>query len=243
MRKRKGAQWAVVLAIVLLAVCTAGGHEPAQRDVGSGSELHKAARGTDREALAALLQAGADPNAADNKGRTPLHSAVTAAKRPGNTTAYGHVKELLKYGADPSLKDNRGVTPLTTAVMSGSEAIVAALIAGGGDPNQTTPGGVSLLALAEMFGNDGAAAGIRAAGGVHGSAAPEQVLVPDLPKMGEFMREMQMKARGGKLGELTPQELENRTVEAFQRSFKLNDDDPKVVEFRQKLRDKIAERE
>ncbi len=243
MRKRNGAQWALALSIVLLASWTAVGQEPANSGADGKSPLHKAARGTDREALTALLQTGADPNAADARGRTALHAAVTSAGRPGNTTAYGHAQELLKYGADPSRKDNHGITPLDQAVMSGSEAIVEALINAGGDPNRTTSAGVSLLALAEMLGNDGAAAAVKAAGGVHGSAAAEQSLVPDLPKMGGFIREMQMKARAGRLGKLTPQELEDQTVASFKRHFELDDDDPKVTEFRQKLREKIAEKQ
>ncbi|WP_436771349.1 ankyrin repeat domain-containing protein [Yinghuangia sp. YIM S09857] len=49
------------------------------------------------DVVAALLAAGADPNAADAHGRTPLHDAVTAAG-PDGTEA---VRLLVAAGADP----------------------------------------------------------------------------------------------------------------------------------------------
>ncbi len=211
----------------------------------SRSELRRAALGIDREALTALLQSGADPNRADAKGRTPLHAAVRAGSKPGNTTAYGHVKALLKYGADPSRKDSLGITPLDVAVLRGSEALVEELLAAGGDPNRTTPAGVSLLALAEMLGNDGVAAAIKDAGGVHGSSPGELAIVGDLPKLGNFSKDMRVQAKRMSRMEdkPTPQEIEEHTVAAFKHHLELDDNDPKVVDFRQKIRDKISERE
>ena len=262
MLKRKGAQRAVALSVVLLIACTANSQRPAQRAaqttdraalrtdrealaalLSSRSELHKAAIGIDREALTMLLQSGADPNAADAQGRTPLHGAVTAGGRPGNTTAYGHVKTLLQYGADPSRKDSRGITPLDIAVLRGSEALVEELIAAGGDPNRTTPAGVSLLALAEMLGNDGAAAVIKKAGGVHGSSPSELALVENLPKLGKFSKDMRLQSRlmSRKENEPTPQEIEEQTMAAFKHHFELDDNDPKIVEFRQHVRDSILD--
>ena len=262
MLKRKGAQWAVALSVVLLIAWTANCQRPAQRAAqttdraalrtdrealaalrSSRSELHKAAIGIDREALTMLLQSGADPNAADAQGRTPLHGAVTAGGRPGNTTAYGHVKTLLQYGADPSRKDSRGITPLDIAVLRGSEALVEELIAAGGDPNRTTPAGVSLLALAEMLGNDGAAAVIKKAGGVHGSSPSELALVENLPKLGEFSKDMRLQSRlmSRKENKPTPQEIEEQTMAAFKHHFELDDNDPKIVEFRQHVRDSILD--
>lgn len=56
-----------------------------------------------------LLAAGADPNARDRSGKTPLHAAVqSAAPRPV-------LERLLAAGADPTIPGELGETPLTLA--------------------------------------------------------------------------------------------------------------------------------
>jgi uncharacterized protein len=50
-----------------------------------------------------LLAAGADPNAADRMGDTPLHVAA-------KINAFARVLDLLKAGADPRAKNGRGTT-------------------------------------------------------------------------------------------------------------------------------------
>lgn len=54
-----------------------------------------------------LLEAGANPNARDRRGRTVL---MVARKRPTNI-----LRLLLQHGADPSLTDNEGATALDYA--------------------------------------------------------------------------------------------------------------------------------
>lgn len=55
-----------------------------------------------------LLEHGADVNAVDIDGNTPLHHALYRA-------AYGHVDILLKWGADIHAVNNDGLSPLEIA--------------------------------------------------------------------------------------------------------------------------------
>jgi ankyrin repeat protein len=68
-------------------------------------ELFTAAWSGDLIKAQTALENGADPNAEDNDGRTPLH--IAAYK--------GHVKIvklLLEHGANPRIADNEGRIPL-----------------------------------------------------------------------------------------------------------------------------------
>ncbi|MEA2763667.1 MAG: uncharacterized protein QOK07_71 [Gemmatimonadaceae bacterium] len=61
--------------------------------------------------VAYLLRAGADPNATDKSGVTPLHRAV-------RTRCAAAVRVLLANGADPRRKNGSGSTPLHLAVLN-----------------------------------------------------------------------------------------------------------------------------
>ena len=72
------------------------------------------------------LAAGADVNARDRDGRTPLHLAARYRKNPAFITT------LVKGGAEVNAKDEDGYTPLDKAVRySRKQAIVEALRAAG----------------------------------------------------------------------------------------------------------------
>ncbi len=60
------------------------------------------------ETIAVLLAAGANPNAADKSGTTPLHRAV-------RTRCAEAVRALLAGGADPWRDNGRGSTPIKLA--------------------------------------------------------------------------------------------------------------------------------
>lgn len=79
--------------------------------------------------VAALLAAGADPNARNDNGFTPLHWADS----PDGVAA------LLAAGADLNARDDLlGFTPLHWAVSNRSVDVVEALLAAGADPNART---------------------------------------------------------------------------------------------------------
>lgn len=65
--------------------------------------LFSALRGKREPQLEALLAAGADPNAEDSGGNTPLHQA-------GKYNDPGHALKLLEAGADPTRRNVQGAT-------------------------------------------------------------------------------------------------------------------------------------
>ncbi|WP_405117053.1 ankyrin repeat domain-containing protein [Micromonospora sp. NBC_01405] len=89
----------------------------------------EAVRREDATAVGALLRAGADPNAADNDGITPLYQASVAG-------AAELVRLLLTAGAAPDTESGRGQegTPLCAAAAWGGTAPRRVAAAGGQQP-------------------------------------------------------------------------------------------------------------
>lgn len=73
-----------------------------------------------KDSALALLAAGADPNAVDARGRSPLHSLARAFSPHLQEECLALVQALLAAGADPSLLNGAGLTPGQEMAKEGS---------------------------------------------------------------------------------------------------------------------------
>jgi len=86
------------------------------------------------DAVQALLQHGADVNAASHDGHVPLHDAAARGLVEISTV-------LLANGADANIQATNGETALLGAAINGHVAVVELLLQHGADPD-----------LADMYG-------------------------------------------------------------------------------------------
>jgi type 1 glutamine amidotransferase len=146
--------------------------------------LHQAILRNRTEIAMVLLEAGADPSAADRSQRTPVHLAVERGNlalvetllarkaaaserdRMGWTPLHHAAakdrleiaKALIKGGADYKALSERGGTPLHEAAASGSAEMVKLFLDHGVDPGIVSKLGVTALDIAREFNNEAAIA-------------------------------------------------------------------------------------
>ncbi|MET8685480.1 HEAT repeat domain-containing protein [Streptomyces sp. NPDC004732] len=135
---------------------------------GLGVRLMAAVRARDVEAVRALLDDGADPDAVDGSGLPALCVAVAAYDAPV-------AEALVEGGADPDRVLPDGTTPLWRAVDGGSHAVFAAVL--GREPRLRLPESerARLIALAADWYGTGAVEGLRRRTGAAGSATTVRV--------------------------------------------------------------------
>lgn len=110
--------------------------------------LHYAALDNDTGRIVTLLEAGADPNAADWQGFTPLHLAA-------QQWSVEAAQVLLDRGAEVDPVNTYGNSPLWTAVFNskGRGALIELLRRRGANPLRANKAGQTPLGLARLIGN------------------------------------------------------------------------------------------
>ncbi|GAC1550353.1 MAG: hypothetical protein NVS2B9_16620 [Myxococcales bacterium] len=107
--------------------------------------LWSAAKANDTAALLRLLRSGADIDARDHRGFSPLMLAAYA----GNAEAF---ELLIAEGADVESADSAGNSVLMGAAFKGYPAMVERLLSAGADPRAHNQAGLDARGFASMFG-------------------------------------------------------------------------------------------
>lgn len=129
------------MAVILLGLVVSGcsllagrlsgsGPLPEEYFAGADAELASAIRARQADRIAALLDAGADPEATGTHDLTMLQYAVLTSSLPG-------IEALLDAGADP---DRIGASTTALHLAVGQVGLVRPLLDGGADPDVENPG-------------------------------------------------------------------------------------------------------
>ena len=123
--------------------------------------MHNAVSSTrDPAVIAALVKAGADPNAREKWAKeTPLHWAAKWSKSPAAS-----IDALVKAGADLTAESEYGVMPLDHAVYRGNRAATAALVKAVSRAGLRKSFGITRLHEAAMAGEAAAVSSLLKAG-------------------------------------------------------------------------------
>ncbi len=118
---------------------------PSLAEIAAYDGLHRAAAAGDAEAIRALAASGADLNARDNAGRTPVHVAAFAASAPALTA-------LAEAGADMNALDGEAYDAVTIAAVADDPDLLSLALSLGNRPDLVTSrwDGTALIAAAHL---------------------------------------------------------------------------------------------
>lgn len=170
--------------LLALALAFAGAAQaqvgPTPAEAAQYQGLHAAAHAGDAARIAKLAASGADLNARDGYGRTPLHVATFARQR-------GAIEALAKAGAKLDLLESDRYDGVTIASVADDEATLKLLLSLGASAKQVTSryDGTALIAAAHL-GHDGVVRQLIAAGApldhvnnLHWTAVIEAIVLGD----------------------------------------------------------------
>jgi ankyrin repeat protein len=153
---------------------------PSAADIAASSGLHAAAHGGRIDQLQALAAAGANLNARDGNGRTPVHVATFARQQDA-------IRTLASLGADLQLLDADRYDAVTIASVADDEETLRVLLSLGASARLVTSryDGTALIAAAHL-GHDGVVRQLIAAGAppdhvnnLHWTAVIESIVLGD----------------------------------------------------------------
>jgi uncharacterized protein len=145
---------AIQMALGFAAILFANGLSqaqvpPSRAEIAAYKGLHAAAAQGDVGELNRLIRSGADLNARDGNGRTPLHVAAFAGQR-------AIAQALLAAGGDSGLLDNQRYDAVTIAAVRDDPAMVRTLLDNGASAKLVTSvyDGTALIAAAHLGHDD-----------------------------------------------------------------------------------------
>ncbi|CAB0042261.1 unnamed protein product [Trichogramma brassicae] len=108
------------------------------QDHSGNTPLHLSLHNSCRNVTYSLLENGANPNLANKKGMTPLHSALTK-----NNIDSDLIATMLRKDGDPNLADEQGMTPLHLAVKMKNQDSIEMMLERGGNLNSANKKGMT----------------------------------------------------------------------------------------------------
>lgn len=135
----------LLIALVFLPFAASAQAPPSGTEIADYDGLHLAAHEGDVETIRRLAAEGADLEARDGSGRTPLHVAAFASHDEA-------LRALAEVGADMNALEHRAYDAVTIAAVADDPDLMSLAIDLGNDPGLTTSpyDGTALIAAAHL---------------------------------------------------------------------------------------------